>query len=160
MVQAATSRLLPGYKHILFSLMHLPRLFSIVAVTLCALLLGACSSTKINYDMHAAIVGTWKGDQSGALLTIFGDGRFILEHAVNSPQDAVIKGTLQRGKDQILFKYTMPAVVCGNSTGVYRFSRMGDTLNFEPVREDCPARAAQIDSTWTIQSRTPTPTSN
>jgi len=136
--------------------MHKARPFTVLCL-LAALLLGACNSNKINYDLHTAIVGTWKGDQSGALLTIFGDGRFVLENARGVDAGTQIKGIIQRGRDQILFTYSSPAVLCPQNDGIYHFGRKGDVLSLTVASEECPERAAQIDATWTLANRIPTP---
>ena len=125
-----------------------------IALVLACLSMGACTSHPIDQRIRMSITGTWKGDQTGALLTIFGDGRIVLENAKGSAQP--IKGKIDRGFDEILFTYLTPAAVCKDATGVYRFTSDGRKLTLEPLREDCPARAAQLDKSWSIANRIPT----
>jgi hypothetical protein len=68
-----------------------------------------------------------------------------------------IKGIVERGRDQLLFTYNSPAVLCPQNSGVYHFERKGNVLKLIPVNEECPQRAAQIDSSWTLLNRIPTP---
>jgi len=135
--------------------MQLARPLTLICM-LTTLLLGACTSHKINYDLHTAIVGTWKGDQSGAMLTIYSDGRFVLENAAGMTKDTPVKGTLQRGRGQILFVYSSPSALCPDSNGLYTFSRESNVLTLEVVSDDCPQRNAQIDHTWTLSNPIPT----
>lgn len=122
------------------------------------LVFGACSSYKIRPDLHAAIIGTWKGETSGAYLTIYSDGRFILENASGVADGTDILGTIERGRDMLLFTYNTPSALCPKMRGVYNFAREGDVLTISVVNEECPERSSQLDSSWALVNRTPTPT--
>jgi len=116
------------------------------------LALGACRNHPVDYRMHMSVTGTWQGAQSGALLTIYEDGRFFLENVPGS--DAPIRGHIERGFDQLLIHYLSPSASCGDSIGIYKFECDRKTLTFEMVKDDCSVRTAQIDRTWNLKFRT------
>lgn len=133
--------------------MHKSRLISLLSAVLAASLLCACYSNKVDNRIHMAITGIWTGDQSGAVMTIYGDGRFVIENASGMEDGKLIRGTMERGFDQVLVKYTYPIAVCKDATGVYQFVQEGDKLTFTELHEDCPAREAQFDHSWTLKTR-------
>jgi hypothetical protein len=128
---------------------------SVILALFAALLLSACNSHPINKRMQIAIEGTWQGEQSGTLLTIYSDGRFILENAKGAASGALIKGKMDRGMDEVYVVYTDPKTICPDSSGIYRFSRKGKQLTWEKIRDDCATRVGQFDHTWTLKYRTP-----
>lgn len=130
---------------------RLPILFAVFA----AIFLGACNSHPINKKIQMSVVGTWQGDQSGTLMTIYIDGRFILENAKGVATGTLVNGKMERGEDEIYVVYASPKALCGDASGLYRLSRKGNVLKFETLREDCPTRAAQFDKSWTLKYRTP-----
>ena len=115
-------------------------------------MLSACTSYPVDKSLHTIIVGVWKGDTSGAVMTILSDGRFTIEHASNLPADVTIKGTLERGRDQIRFAYSIPSSACPGENGIYHFVREDDTLKLDAVHEECRLRAEHMDSSWTLVS--------
>ena len=102
-----------------------------------------------------AIEGTWQGETTGALLTIYSDGRIVIEGAAGLEAGTIIKGTMERGFDEILITYTTPTAVCGSATGLYRISRKDNQLILETLREDCPSREQHLDKVWTLKSAIP-----
>lgn len=130
---------------------RLPLVFAMFA----ALLLSACNSHPVNKRMHMAIEGTWQGDQSGVLLSIYRDGRFVLENAKGVQSGSLINGKMDRGFDEIYVVYTSPKSLCQDGSGIYKLVRKGDQMTFETLREDCPTRAGQFDTTWTLKDPTP-----
>jgi len=130
------------------------KLFFMMSVLAALLVVGACYSHPEDYRLHMGITGTWQGDRSGALLTIYQDGRMVLENVPGS--DAPIKGQIERGFDQILLRYVTQRGMCGDSVGIYRFECDGKILTLDPLREDCAVRATQIDAVWRIKFRAPT----
>ncbi len=131
-----------------------------LALSLFAFVLGACKSHKILPELHTALVGTWKGEQSGAYLTIYSDGRFVLERALGVQEGTRILGKVQRGRDMLKFFNYSPSASCPGQDGTYRFVRVDDTLALEVVEEECPERLAQLDKSWTLYRRTPQPIGN
>jgi len=67
-----------------------------------------------------------------------------------------IKGKLDRGFDQILIHYTTSLSICQDAVGIYKFNSDRKTLKLETIREDCTARAAQLDKEWTMKYQSPT----
>ncbi|HNX03986.1 MAG TPA: hypothetical protein PKI32_00705 [Opitutales bacterium] len=122
-----------------------------------ALFFGACTSHPVDKRIHASIIGTWQGEETGAILTIYGDGRFTLEKAAGVPEGTVIRGKLERGFDDVCIIYTTPASICQSSAGIYRLTPVDGRMEAEVLREDCPARAAQMDHAWKLLNMTPKP---
>ncbi len=132
-----------------------PLLFSFFA--LCALVLSACNSHPVDPRMHMAIVGTWQGETTGTVMSIYGDGRLVIENAPGVPAGTVITGTVDRGFDEVRIAYLTPASLCPGQSGVYRLSLKKDVLSMEVLNEPCPERAAQMDKTWKRLNMTPRP---
>jgi hypothetical protein len=127
---------------------------SIMLAIATLLVAGACQSHPEDYRLHMAVTGTWQGAQSGTLMTIYQDGRLIIENAPGS--NSPIKGQIERGFDQLLIRYITPRGQCGDSVGIYKFECDGEKLTLDQIKEDCALRAGQLDKVWTIKFRTPT----
>lgn len=119
-----------------------------------ALLASGCSSYKIDPSLHTAIVGTWKASSSSELLTIYSDGRFVLEE-VPGIDGKLVKGTIERGRDMIMFMYETPSSLCASERGVYNFSREDDTLTLTMVSEECRDRASHLALVWNLENKVP-----
>jgi hypothetical protein len=126
-------------------------------LSLFALVLAACNSHPIDQRIHLSIVGTWQGETTGTVMSIYGDGRLVIENAPGVPAGTVITGTVERGFDEVRIVYLAPASLCQGQSGVYRLSLKKSILTMEVLSEECPARAAQMDKTWKLLNMTPRP---
>lgn len=139
--------------------LRLSALFFLSLAT-CVLFMSACRSHPIDRRMRMAITGTWQGTQNGTMMTIYTDGRLELTNVKGQPAGTVILGKIDRGFDQLLITYTAPLSLCEQATGIYTFKATKDNqkMKLTKVREDCPIRAAQLETDWILKNAMPTTT--
>ena len=120
----------------------------LLALALGIALLAGCRSAPLDSSQRAKIVGGWYNPNSGAQLTIHADGEFILLSGGRE-----IRGRMNRGGDRVAINYMVPTTLCQGISGLYRFERLGNQLNFDLISDTCDQRPAQILQMWVAEEQ-------
>jgi len=76
------------------------------------------------------------------------DGSFDVDLDKDGKRDAWGKCTIEGSTVTLVGTGGVVPKGCANTTGVYRFSRTGDKLQFTVVKDACQERVKNVTSDW------------
>jgi hypothetical protein len=117
----------------------------IILVGVAALLLEACATTPSG---PASLAGTWTNSM-GTVWTMRADGSFDVDLNKDGKRDAWGNCTVQGDTITVVGTGGTVPKGCANSTGVYHFTRTGNTLHFTLVKDPCKLRMKNVTQDWT-----------
>jgi hypothetical protein len=110
------------------------------------LLLQACATAPKSGP--AALAGTWT-NSLGTVWTMKMDGSFEVDLDHNGKRDAWGKCTIEGDTVTIVGTGGVVPKGCAKTTGVYHFTRNGNTIHFTLVKDPCKERVKNVTLDWT-----------
>ena len=119
----------------------------IILAAVMGLLLQACATTAPTSG-PAALTGTWT-NSLGTVWTMNADGSFDVDLNKDGKRDAW--GTAKVEGDTVTIIGTGGTVPkgCAKTTGIYRFKRSKETIQFTLVKDPCQERVKNVTLDWT-----------
>lgn len=117
----------------------------IILAGLVTLLIQACAS--VTPSGPAALAGSWT-NSLGTVWTLKSDGSFEVDLNHDGKRDAWGHVTVEGNTITIVGTGGKVPKGCAQSTGVYHFTRTGDTLNFTLVKDPCKLRVKNVQLPW------------